>query len=600
MRNLIIEMSGKNIGSLCLFLKNKKNCDYLTYLNDNTKYLNDVTLSERIYYFVNNIYQTNLCICGKPLSFIGFKGGHRKSCGDKVCYSVKRKETCIDKYGVDNPKKSKEILQKEKVGILNRWNGSHYMMNDDVKLRFKESMIKNHGVEWAQQSDIISKKSRESYSNNLNLPESLKKRSEKFFNKSIIDRDNIVTKRKNTIIEKYGSIDNFYNYLNYKVKEKSILNHGVNHHMSHPDIIKKRVDSYKKGVTDKLIDILPINLEYVGRGLNNNEIDSIISIKCLDCGDNFDINRQLLKFRIDRSDDVCLKCNPILCGRSKMKLDVLEFIKLNYTGDIISNTRSVIDNEIDIYLPDLGLAFEFNGLHQHSDLHKDKYYHINKSNDCLDKDIQLIHIWEDDWVYKTNIIKSIILNKIGNSDRIFARKCVIKEVDNKLVRSFLVDNHIQGFVGSKIKLGLFHNDELVSLMTFGSLRKSLGYNSKENSYELLRFCNKLNSSVIGGASKLFKHFTKSYEVNQVISYSDTSRGVGNLYEKLGFKFSHNSDPNYYWVINNIRKHRFNFRKDRLVSLGYDKEKTEIQIMNELGYYRIFDCGSKKWIKDINI
>jgi len=593
-------MSGKNIGSLCLFLKNKKNCDYLTYLNDNTKYLNDVTLSERIYYFVNNIYQTNLCICGKPLSFIGFKGGHRKSCGDKVCYSVKRKETCIDKYGVDNPKKSKEILQKEKVGILNRWNGSHYMMNDDVKLRFKESMIKNHGVEWAQQSDIISKKSRESYSKNLNLPESLKKRSEKFFNKSIIDRDNIVKKRKNTIIEKYGSIDNFYNYLNYKVKEKSILNHGVNHHMSHPDIIKKRVDSYKKGVTDKLIDILPINLEYVGRGLNNNEIDSIISIKCLDCGDNFDINRQLLKFRIDRSDDVCLKCNPILCGRSKMKLDVLEFIKLNYTGDIISNTRSVIDNEIDIYLPDLGLAFEFNGLHQHSDLHKDKYYHINKSNDCLDKDIQLIHIWEDDWVYKTNIIKSIILNKIGNSDRIFARKCVIKEVDNKLVRSFLVDNHIQGFVGSKIKLGLFHNDELVSLMTFGSLRKSLGYNSKENSYELLRFCNKLNSSVIGGASKLFKHFTKSYEVNQVISYSDTSRGVGNLYEKLGFKFSHNSDPNYYWVINNIRKHRFNFRKDRLVSLGYDKEKTEIQIMNELGYYRIFDCGSKKWIKDINI
>jgi len=593
-------MSGKNIGSLCLFLKNKKNCDYLTYLNDNTKYLNDVTLSERIYYFVNNIYQTNLCICGKPLSFIGFKGGHRKSCGDKVCYSVKRKETCIDEYGVDNPKKSKEILQKEKVGILNRWNGSHYMMNDDVKLRFKESMIKNHGVEWAQQSDIISKKSRESYSNNLNLPESLKKRSEKFFNKSIIDRDNIVTKRKNTIIEKYGSIDNFYNYLNYKVKEKSILNHGVNHHMSHPDIIKKRVDSYKKGVTDKLIDILPINLEYVGRGLNNNEIDSIISIKCLDCGDNFDINRQLLKFRIDRSDDVCLKCNPILCGRSKMKLDVLEFIKLNYTGDIISNTRSVIDNEIDIYLPDLGLAFEFNGLHQHSDLHKDKYYHINKSNDCLDKDIQLIHIWEDDWLYKTNIIKSIILNKIGNSNRIFARKCIIKEVDNKLVRSFLVNNHIQGFVGSKIKLGLFHNDELVSLMTFGSLRKSLGYNSKENSYELLRFCNKLNSSVIGGASKLFKHFTKSYEVNQVISYSDTSRGVGNLYEKLGFKFSHNSDPNYYWVINNIRKHRFNFRKDRLVSLGYDKEKTEIQIMNELGYYRIFDCGSKKWIKDINI
>ena len=118
---------------------------------------------------------------------------------------------------------------------------------------------------------------------------------------------------------------------------------------------------------------------------------------------------------------------------------------------------------------------------------------------CNSNGIQLFHICEDDWIYKQNIIKSMILNKLGkSSNKIYARKTEVKEViDNKLVREFLDNNHIQGFVGSKIKLGLFYKDELVSLMTF-SKRTFM----KNEDYELVRFCNKLNTNVIGGASKL--------------------------------------------------------------------------------------------------
>ena len=162
------------------------------------------------------------------------------------------------------------------------------------------------------------------------------------------------------------------------------------------------------------------------------------------------------------------------------------------------------------------------------------------------------------------------------------------------------ENHIQGFVGSNIKLGLFFNNELVSLMTFGNLRKSLGQVSKKGVYELLRFCNKINISVIGGASKLFKFFIKNYKVEEVISYSLNSYSDGNLYKNIGFNLENNTDINYFWCKNGIKYHRFNFRKDKLVKEGYDVTKTESEIMYERGYFKVFDCGSKKWIYKIII
>jgi hypothetical protein len=101
--------------------------------------------------------------------------------------------------------------------------------------------------------------------------------------------------------------------------------------------------------------------------------------------------------------------------------------------------------------------------------------------------------------------------------------------------------------------------------------------------------------VIGGASKLFKYFIKNYNPIEITTYADRSHSKGNLYEKLGFDFIHDTQPNYYYIINGIRKHRFNFRKDKLVSDGYDENMTEHEIMLSRNIYRIFDSGSKKYI-----
>ena len=597
MRELINEMSNRNIGSLCLFLKNPKNIEYINHIIlDIPIEIIDRNLSEKVYYFVNNISTPILCDCGKHKSFIGFKNGYRSTCGDKECYVKIRKETCLDKYGVDNPKKSKDIIEKEMINIKSKWNGEHYMLDKSIQEKFKSTMIKNWGVEWAQQSKEISEKSKETFNNNPNKEEIILNRSNIFLNKSIDEKKNIQEKKSNTIVENWGSVDNLYKHVSSKIKEKSIINFGVDHHLSHPDIIKKRIDSYYETITNKIKSKLPNNIVYIDRVPNITITDSIIKLRCLECNNDFDINRQYLVNRINSNREICILCNPILSGKSGVELELLEFIKENYDGEILNNIKSIIKGELDIYIPDLKLSFEFNGLYWHSELYKDNKYHLNKTKECEKLGVQLIHIWEDDWEYKQNIVKSIILNKIGKSERIFARKCEIKEIsDNKVVREFLESNHIQGFVGSKVKLGLYYENELITLMTFGNLRKSLGQVSKEGSYELLRFCNKLNTSVIGGASKLFKHFIRNYNVSEIISYSDNSRSNGNMYEKLGFKLSHESVPNYYYIIDDIRNHRFNFRKDKLIREGFDPNKTEIQIMNERGYFRIFDCGTKKWI-----
>ena len=290
----------------------------------------------------------------------------------------------------------------------------------------------------------------------------------------------------------------------------------------------------------------------------------------------------------------CSKCSS--CGISRPENDLINFIK-----SIESNVESSVNNiippkDIDIYIPSKKIGFEFDGLYWHSELHKDKNYHLNKTNGCESKDVRLIHVFEDEWLYKQDIVKSRIKNILGiTENKIYARKCEIKVVNSKESKCFLNENHIQGNVNSKVKLGLYYNDELVSLMTFGNLRKNLNQKKGYDIYELLRFCNKLNTTVTGGASRLLKHFIKNYNPKEIISYADRRWSNGDLYEKLGFDFVHNSSVNYFYIINNKRENRFNYRKDVLVKEGYDKGLTEHNIMLDRKIYRIYDCGTKKYI-----
>jgi len=294
-----------------------------------------------------------------------------------------------------------------------------------------------------------------------------------------------------------------------------------------------------------------------------------------------------------RNGNGCAKCSNN--GVSNNEKEVTNFIK-SLNIDMIENNKSILNGkELDIYIPSKKIAVEFNGLYWHSEEYLNNDYHLNKTNECEQLGIQLVHIFEDEWVHKQDIVKSRIRNILGMTNyKIYGRKTEIKEVSSKETKIFLNKNHLQGNVNSKIKLGLYYNDELVSIMTFGKLRKIMGHNSSEGLYELVRFCNKLNTNVIGGADKLLKHFIKTYKPIEIISYADRRWSLGDLYEKLGFKFIYDTIPNYYYILNKKREYRFKFRKDILVKQGFDENESEHSIMLTRGIYRIYDSGNKRY------
>ena len=287
------------------------------------------------------------------------------------------------------------------------------------------------------------------------------------------------------------------------------------------------------------------------------------------------------------------------CGNnmSNAEDEINEFI-IGLGFDTITKDKKVLDGkEIDIFVPLKMVGIEYDGLYWHSEAYKDKDYHLKKTNDCEGKGIRLIHIFEDEWRDKKEIIKSMLRNLLGmTEDTVYARKCSIGMVDKEEKKKFLNENHIQGNIASSIDIGLYYNGELVSLMCFGKPRINLGRKTySEGEYELLRFCNKINTRITGGATKLFKYFLKEYSPITITSYCDRRWSVGGLYGILGFKFHHNSHPNYYYVEGSNRKNRFKYRKSELVKEGYDKDKSEREIMQERGIKRIYDCGCKCYI-----
>lgn len=296
----------------------------------------------------------------------------------------------------------------------------------------------------------------------------------------------------------------------------------------------------------------------------------------------------------------CIKCGNSRKGQNNIKKEFIIFLCSIIGKNDITLNYTIGKCSIDFYIPHMKIGFKFLSLKKHVETMVENKNEFQQNTIlCEDKNINLIHIFEDEWLNKKDICKSRIINKLSLSERIYARKCNIINVSKETTKKFLENNHIQGDVNSLINYGLEYNGELVSLMTFGKLRKNLGRSSAIDHYELLRFCNKKGYSVIGGASKLFTFFKKQNNPSYVVSYADRRWSNGNLYERLNFTLSHISKSNYFYVINNERKNRFGFRKDVLIKkYNCSLDDTEHNFCKNKGWYRIYDCGTKvyEWKK----
>jgi len=497
---------------------------------------------------------------------------------DSISCSEYRKRLGENRIGENNPnfgnswtEEQRKHMSDQKIG-LEPWNkGKTYSASEKQKesYRLREEkyksgeLIRNHVVWSDEQKAHLGAKTIEFAKNN---PESMKLRAQKAVQTKIergTDLGKSMRGKKHT--EKTLAI----------MKESRTRGN------------KKRT---AKSYTDLLEAIPKTNCEFLSL------IKPYVSLRCNSCSHEFTLTKQCFtpsKFKTD----VCPVCYPrVYYKRSQGEISLFAFV-YSLDNSALSNVTTLINNKIeaDIYLPNQNICIEYNGLYWHSEsllesLGKSKTSDYEKRLKFIDKGIGYVSIFEDEWLNKPEIVKSRIANLLGKTQNtIFARKCKIKEVSSTDASNFCESNHIQGKGRSNIRYGLYHENELVSLMTFSKSNLS----RKISDWEINRFCSKLNTNVVGGANKLFKHFIREHNPNIIVSYSDNRWSTGGLYKTLGFEFSHGTKPNYWYLVSNQIKriHRFVLRKTK----ADDQSLTEMQNRDKQGFMRIWDCGSTKWI-----
>jgi predicted metal-binding transcription factor (methanogenesis marker protein 9) len=325
----------------------------------------------------------------------------------------------------------------------------------------------------------------------------------------------------------------------------------------------------------------------------------------------FGINEYASKNFINTTRNILVEASKNITHSfvSKPEKDLKEYITNDLGINIIHNDKKFLKGvEIDILIPDLKIAIEFNGNLYHCENYggKDKYFHLGKTEKCSEIGYKLIHIFEDEWFLKNDIVKSKIRHLFGLNTfkkRIHARKCEIKLISPSEKNVFLNKHHIQGEDKSLIHLGAFFDEKLMAVTTFDNKRKMSNHNNKKDIYELKRFVVDNDYNIPGIFSKILKKFIDLYAPGEIISFADKRWTINNenLYSKSGFKLIDTLKPDYTYYNSKVsrykRFHKFSFGKKTLKKKFpdlYSDDKTEWQIMQEAGYDRIWDCGKLKY------
>lgn len=539
---------------------------------------------------------------------------------------AKSKQTSLERYGVDAPMKLEAIKQKQLETVRQRYGADNPMQVPEIRQKVFTTNLEKYG----SISPFGNKEIREKIKQN-----NLKKYGVEY----PVSTSDVKDKKKQTNLDKYGSVTPFGNKeIQKKVKQEFLTKYGVENALQ-SDIVRNKIhetnlEKYGSispfGDKDVQEKIKNTNLERYGveysirdENIRNKIVQSNIANNC----PNYDLLRdkdRLIEFllSVDKEKRTSIYCAEklgvnvstllawvskhnirnevsLVANRSHFEQDIIDWIKSFYSGEIANNTREFKKYEIDIYLKELNLGIEFNGLYWHSDTFIPHKYHQNKSLYFKDKNIFIVHIYEWEWLNPKMQEKIMIYLKnliLDERQTVYARKCKVNEIDTKIYRDFLEEYHLQGFIGAETKLGLYYNGKLVQVMSFGKGRFGV------KSTELLRLCTHKDYKVVGGAEKLFHYYIKKYNPTQVVSYCNIDKFQGNVYYRLGMKCDKINPPNYVWINSSTLdiKSRYQTQRHLIVSDECDT-RTESEIMRDLGYLKVEDAGTYKfvWEKEVD-
>lgn len=499
----------------------------------------------------------------------------------------KRDQTNLDRFGYTNPMYNKEVVAKLMAGYKERTGYDYPMHNPEVQAKSRETCKEKYGVESYSQTDEYKQKVRET---------SL----ERYGTEYPMQNAEIRNKAKQTCIEKYG-VENYMQSegAQARLSAKMKALYGKDRYSQLAEwklqVMKEctNIDEWMKFTEDPKTYIL----EHYDHRPKYRELGKDLGVNPSAVSDV--ICRHGLKDMISRTSSYM----------EEDIVDLLEELNIKY---ILHDRMHIYPYELDIYVPEYNFAIECNptGTHNSSIPFIDSDaevtpigYHKMKTDLCEKQGISLFHLFGYDWTSNKDIIISMIKNRLHRCNTIiYARRCKVVSVSGQDAIQFLNANHRQGNVNSPIRIGLEHEGNLVSIMTFSKVRNTIGSGSEDlsNCWELVRFCSLINTSVVGGASKLFKYFVDTYHPQRIRSFSDRARTAGTLYLKLGFEKLRNTDPGYMWVDIKTNKaySRVNAQKQNIRKFlndeNIDLSKTEKEIMIEHGYVQVFDSGAVVW------
>jgi hypothetical protein len=616
--------------------------------------------TEYCYILKHNLSQVPLCpICKeKYLKYISWSIGFKKSCSKKcqvILSQENLKKAMLEKYGVENTSQLKSTKDKKKKSSLEKYGVENPMQANVVRNKQKENLEKKYGVDNISKLDSIKEKKKETTMKHYGVTSPMKSEEIKVKQKETVKRlygvdnvsqsEKIKKKKEETTLLNWGVKNPFQSEeIKSKIMELNMKNYGVKHSSQRKDVIKSRLltnlekygsicslnnpiikEKARKTWLDKynvdhfsqshILNYDKLNKDYIEKNfVKDGIIDIDIILKF------YNISRNTLDEKL-RGLKVKYKRRKFY--RSRTQDSIYKYISSLIQEDVLSDRTDIIKiegkkfSELDIYIPSKKLAIEYNGLIFHSfglsnysltnNAHMEyikKNDHTNKTNASEELGIQLLHINENEWLdpIKQRIWKSVIKSKLGVlENKIFARKCEIKRVSYKESFKFLTENHLQGNVNGSYNIGLYYQDELVSLMIFSKSRYE-----KNSGYELLRFCSKVDHNVIGAGSKLLKRYKEDIG-EDLISYGNRrwTSSLNNFYQSNGFEYVHTSKPGWkYFKENDIYTlyDRVQFQKHKLKNLFeqgflsfYDENLTTDQNIYLNGYRKIYDSGNLKYI-----
>jgi hypothetical protein len=283
--------------------------------------------------------------------------------------------------------------------------------------------------------------------------------------------------------------------------------------------------------------------------------------------------------------------------RSASEIELYDFISDNCQDKVIHNDRKACGIELDIYIPNLKVAIEYNGLYFHSELFSSRNYHKEKTAIAKDNNIRLIHVWEDDWKYHKERTKKWLLGILNLSPytKIYGRNTQVKFIEPLQSKELFDNYHIQGFVNSSLCVGLFYKEELMSACLF---------KKEGSSYNLTRYVTKDSIKIIGGFGKILKNFIKKTKkhIKNIYSFADLTwvNSDNNVYLNNGFVVNKVIPPDYKYIYNSKRCHKFGFRHKSLPKKlkEYNPLLSEHENCTKNNIFRIYDCGKIKYIYEI--